>query len=303
VKKNFGKALEEVLAQIPEGTVATCGAVARALGDVRAARAVAVWLLEHPDLAGGTKVARADGRRVLKTERVSHKPLRIIDALPPTGFFATLRRMQAHVARRVSESGELRGVESVGAVDVSYQGDRAFAAAIRCDVDDLIPEESVESELRVDFPYVPTYLAFRELPSVEAVMRRLHRRPDVLFIDGHGRLHPSLAGLACFAGVRLDIPTIGVAKHPLVGKPLHSKRTESGAVPIEYGGEIRGYAWTPPRSSRPAYVSVGHRISLEGALALVQQTTRTNYPEPLRIADRLTKERKKMEKGERGGRQ
>src|SRR2546423_14557994 len=62
---DFAKAISKCLAEIPVGQVATCGTVARALGDVRAARAVATWLVEHPGTPRGHRVVRADGRPVL----------------------------------------------------------------------------------------------------------------------------------------------------------------------------------------------------------------------------------------------
>ncbi|MEK6986642.1 MAG: endonuclease V, partial [Candidatus Thermoplasmatota archaeon] len=306
----FQEALEGILRHIPEGSVATCGAIARALGDVRAARSVAAWILDHPDMPGAARVVRADVQPILRKLRApaAARDAVVLDALPSVGLLEALRREQTRVAKRVSETDVVEEVHTVGAVDVAYEGDTAFAAAVRCDAESLHAEEIVVAELRVDFPYIPTYLAFREFPPIEAAVRRLQRRPDVLFIDGHGRLHPTLAGLACYAGVHLGMPTIGVAKHALVGRLRTSRRGRQGAVPIEFEGAVRGYSWTPPGSTRPVYVSVGHRIALETALDLVQRTTRRQYPEPLRIADRLSKEKKrekerKRGKGERGGRQ
>jgi deoxyribonuclease V len=100
-------------------------------------------------------------------------------------------------------------------------------------------------------------------------------------------------------GVRLDIPTIGIAKHPLVGTPRPAKRSKEGGVPIELDGAIRGYAWTPPGHARPFYVSVGHRISLRTALTLARVATWDAYPEPLRSADRISKEKKEQKNAER----
>src|SRR5207253_5317343 len=82
------------------------------------------------------------------------------------------------------------------------------------------------------FPYttlfrsIPTYLAYREFPGIGAAVRRLSTRPDLLMIDGHGRLHPALFGVACDVGVRLDLPTIGVAKHPLAGRVQPTRSEE-----------------------------------------------------------------------------
>lgn len=36
--------------------------------------------------------------------------------------------------------------------------------------------------------------------------------PDVLFVDGNGKLHPRGAGLACHLGVATGLRTIGLGK-------------------------------------------------------------------------------------------
>src|SRR5207245_1123968 len=171
VDVDFSKALQECLDQVGPGRVATCGAIARALGDIRAARSVATWLNTHPDTAGSHRVVRADGRPVL-----------------------------------VSASSELE---------------------------------------REGFQLVRGRVSSGRL------------------VDGHGRLHPALFGIACYVGVRLDLPTIGVAKHPLVGRVTKRGHSPSGVTAIEFRGQVRGYAWTPPGCERPNFVSVGHRISLD----------------------------------------
>jgi deoxyinosine 3'endonuclease (endonuclease V) len=63
----------------------------------------------------------------------------------------------------------------------------------------------------------------------------------VLLVDGHGRLHPARCGVACFVGVNLGVPTIGVAKNPLSG--TMSRRPNRGeSVPVRIGRETLGYA-------------------------------------------------------------
>lgn len=298
----FGDALAACIESIPEGRVATCGAIARSLGDVRAARAVAEWIRNHPELDPRRQVVRADGHPILASSRrgtAAAPSARFVDELEAHPILAELRAEQKRMAGTVRETDERRDVRTLGGVDVAYEGDRAFAAAVLLDAQSLRVLETAHHEMVVQFPYIPTYLAFREFPAVEEAVSALHRTPDVLFIDGHGRLHPALFGFACFAGVALDIPCVGIAKHPLAGTAVPAQRAETGAVPIELRGAVRGYAWKSPTASRAFYVSVGHRVSLNKALALAQGATRDRYPEPLRIADRLSKEGKGKKKEER----
>lgn len=309
---NFEEALARCLDRIPRGRYATCGAIARALGDVRAARAVATWLLEHPETPRGARVVRADGRLVLagiKGARgrnrlrrwdIRVEPARIIDSLPGIGFLQRLRRDQERLAAEVIEGDEPRPIERVAGVDLSYRGDEMFAAAVSITIEDLEAVEIATVRRPAEFPYIPTYLAYREFPGIRDAVGRLSKRPDALMVDGHGRLHPALFGVACHVGVALDLPTIGVAKHPLVGRVQSARENSRDAWPVQVEDRTLGYAWLPPGRSRPIYVSVGHRVSLEGALRIARITTRSGYPEALRIADRASRQMKRNEKRERG---
>ena len=305
VDLDFSKALQRCLDQVGPGRVTTCGAIARALGDIRASRAVATWIATRPETLGGHRVVRADGRPVLMSAsrefsregtrlfrgRVSAD--RILNVLEPTGFLTTLREEQWKLGDRVIERDGGLQVERVAGVDAGYDGNAMRIVAVSLDAKDLALTEITAVKRQAEFPYIPTYLAYREFPGIEAAIRRLKRPPDVLLIDGHGRLHPALFGVACYVGVRLDIPTIGVAKHPLVGRVRPGTRSPSRTSPVEFRGQVRGYAWTPPGRERPIYVSIGHRISLGRALEVVRGSTLRGYPEPLRLADRIGREMKR----------
>jgi len=94
--------------------------------------------------------------------------------------------------------------------------------------------------------------------------------------------------------------TIGVAKHPLVGRVKTKRGGSEHALPIEFRGRVQGYAWIPPGRARPIFVSVGNRISLDRSLEIVQRSTQHGYPEALKLADRLCREMKRNEKREKG---
>src|SRR5437899_11863342 len=115
VDVDFSKALQQCLDQVGPGRVTTCGAIARALGDIRASRAVATWIATRPETLGGHRVVRADGRPVLMSAsrefsregtrlfrgRVSAD--RILNVLEPTGFLTTLREEQWKLGDREIE--------------------------------------------------------------------------------------------------------------------------------------------------------------------------------------------------------
>jgi deoxyinosine 3'endonuclease (endonuclease V) len=101
-------------------------------------------------------------------------------------------------------------------------------------------------------PYVPGFLAFREVPALLPLFERLRAtRPDLwpqlLLADGNGFFHPRRSGIASHLGVILDLPTVGVAKELFIldglarapfkrasrlafGAPLAEAAAEDGAV-------------------------------------------------------------------------
>jgi deoxyribonuclease V len=117
----------------------------------------------------------------------------------------------------------------------------------------------------------------REAEPAMHTLAMLKGEYDLLLVDGHGRLHPRKCGLACYLGVTLDKPAIGVAKSRLCG----TMRSDGF---VEMGGEVLGYV-----ISKKMYVSVGHRISLETAITIVQELG----IEPLRLADIKSKMQKR----------
>ena len=138
---------------------------------------------------------------------------------------------------------------------MAYQGDVGFAVKVLQDVGTAEIVGSGMVERNVLFPYVPTYLTYRELPILARLIDG-RRQDTVHLIDGQGRLHPRRFGIACHLGVCLDVPTIGVAKSLLVGKVEENGSEES---PISVDGEVTGVR-LPWRTTAPLYVSVGHRI-------------------------------------------
>lgn len=161
-------------------------------------------------------------------------------------------------------------------VDISYRNDRAFGCAVVIDRHNLDVLDSACNVTKVEQPYVPDLLFLRESEPILSVLKKLEHSYDVLMVDGHGVLHPRRFGLACYIGMKVNKPAIGVAKNLLCGDI-------SSNDSIVLNGLIAGYAVRT--GAKPIYVSVGHKISLRTAVKLVKEVSRHRIPEPLRIAD------------------
>jgi deoxyribonuclease V len=135
----------------------------------------------------------------------------------------------------------------------------------------------------VRFPYIPTYLSFREIPALRPLVS-----PEeglVYLIDGQGVLHPRGAGIASHIGVCLDVPTIGAAKSSLIGQ-VRDVRAGEGEIVVD--GEVRGH-WLGG-GKKGTYVSVGHRISLDTAVRVCRRFLEKGIPRPLKRAHDLANE-------------
>lgn len=178
----------------------------------------------------------------------------------------------------------------VAGADVSAErfSRRGYAGVVTLDAGTLETVEEAGAASDLVFPYVPGYLAFRELPVVAHAWERLRLRPDVVVFDGHGLAHPRRFGLACYGGLLLDVPSVGCAKSLLVGThgPLADER--GATAEIIHQGEVVGMALRTRRGCRPLYVSPGHRMDLETAVRLVLALApRWREPETTRRSHRL----------------
>jgi deoxyribonuclease V len=178
-------------------------------------------------------------------------------------------------------------------LDVSYEKgtDRLAAAVVVLDAASLKVIESVSVLGRAAFPYVPGLFAFRELPALTDALERLTTTPDLLVCDGQGIAHPRRFGLACHVGVLTGLPSIGVAKQPLVGTYTPPDARRGSWSPLWDDGEVVGRALRTQTSVKPVFVSVGHRIGLDLAsevtLALCPSY---RLPETTRHADHLSRQ-------------
>ena len=205
---------------------------------------------------------------------------------------AEAKVVQESRRQRVIREDRFDQLERVVGLDAHYSagGRVVWAAAALMTLPALELEESTLVCCQTPFPYVPGFLSFRETPAMLAALRMLPTQPDFLFVDGQGIAHPRRFGLACHVGVLADIPTIGVAKSRLIGT-YDDPGSERGArAVLKHRDEVIGAVIRTRRQTRPLFVSVGHRISLETAIKQVLTCSpRFRLPEPIRAADRLSR--------------
>ncbi len=185
---------------------------------------------------------------------------------------------------RFGRSGQFNN-STVAGVDLGYRRERAVCAAVVMDFTalEIIEKKTIETE--VTFPYIPTFLAFREAPPILKVLDGLEF--DIAIIDGQGIAHPRGIGIASHIGVLLDIPTIGVAKNRLCGE-VNAVEKINAPEPIFLNRIKVGYAVKTKKNTNPIYISPGHRVSVDAALRIALGCIKDHkLPEPLRLAHDL----------------
>jgi len=169
-------------------------------------------------------------------------------------------------------------IKRVCGVDVSYRNDFAYCSAVILDKNNMSIIESKNSKLKSTEKYISGLFMLKEAKPIFHTLNKLTKNFDVLLVDGNGQLHPRRCGLACYIGLKLDKPVIGVAKSLLCGKIRSDSK-------VEYKGKVLGYEIK--QNKKKLYVSVGHKISLNTAVKIIKELIVNDnwYPEPLRLAD------------------
>jgi deoxyinosine 3'endonuclease (endonuclease V) len=108
-----------------------------------------------------------------------------------------------------------------------------------------------------DIPYIPGLLCFRERPITMSCLRQFSLdcpdiQIDVPLVDGRAIWHPRAFRIAGDVGLESILPTISTPFNPI-------------------------------------FISPGHRIDYESAISLVRTLCHFREPEPLRLADRISR--------------
>ncbi len=188
----------------------------------------------------------------------------------------------------------LAPIRMIAGIDVAFpQGGRTTrAAAVVWDMHTRSIMARHTVELPTCMPYIPGYLSFREGPAIWQLLNSLPIQPELLMFDGNGTIHKEQMGIASHIGIVRDIPALGVAKQALYGEFGALAKAKLSHMPVMDPKDKShlGYALRSRAGVKPVFVSSGHKISQQEALALVVASLgRYKLPEPTHYADKLSK--------------
>lgn len=202
----------------------------------------------------------------------------------------------------LTNKADLSSIKTVAGVDLAYWNKDNEEYAVCCIVVlDFNSHEIIEKKeysQKIDTPYIPGCLSFREIPLFTKAYKQLDTKPDIFFFDGNGYLHPRHMGLATHAGILIKRPTVGIAKtyYKVENTDFSMPANEKNAyTDIVINNEVYGRVLRTHKDVKPVFLSVGNMINLETAttITLSLVTKESHIPLPTRLADIMTHEARK----------
>lgn len=197
-----------------------------------------------------------------------------------------LLKAQKIVASKVilKDTFDIKNIATIAGVDQAFFKDQIISGIVVLDYFTLKIIARAYSIKTIEYPYIPTFLSFREGPAIISAFKKLTIKPDILMIDACGINHPRMAGLATHIGVALNIPTIGVAKNILCGTAENPEKVGE-YNPLMYNNKKIGFLLKSKQGCNPIIVAPGHGVSLDSSIKIIMHCLRGyKLPEPTRHA-------------------
>jgi len=197
-------------------------------------------------------------------------------------------KIQKELADQVELKNHLQTPQLIAGADISLtrESKEAFAGIVVLNARTLEIVDEYFIRGKIEFPYIPGLLSFREAPLLLKLFKKVSPAPQLVFFDGQGIAHPRKLGLASHMGLFLNCPTIGCGKSRLTGtyrEPGLKKGCRSRLA--DPHNNTLGTVLRTRDNCKPVYISVGHQIDLETAVRWTMKcTTRYRIPEPTRLA-------------------
>lgn len=220
---------------------------------------------------------------------------KLYESSPPD--YSQAIAIQKELSDKVISENGFNNIKTVAGADLAILKDqnKLVCGIIVFSYPDLIEIERTWEVVDENFPYIPGLLAFREGPAIIKTYNKLKQKPDVLIFDGQGIAHPRAFGIACYVGVLLNIPTMGIGKSRLYGTHQEPQDELGSYEPLfSKSGEQIGIVLRTKNKTKPVFVSIGHKIDLATSVDIALKCNRGyRIPEPTRLADKYVAELKK----------
>ena len=221
------------------------------------------------------------------------------------------RKEQDKLKKKLIQTDDpvLKDIKYIGGVDISfdkYDSKIGISALVICDIKTLKIVYEDYKLVTIDEPYIPGFLAFREVNHFVKLIEELKKNapqyiPQVILVDGNGIFHVKGFGLASHLGVLVDIPTIGcgktvfavdgITKNKVADINYYNLKKKGDSYAL-YGRsrKLWGYALRSTKEyDDPMIISVGHKVSNPTALKIVKMVCLYRVPEPVRLVDKLSR--------------
>ncbi len=196
--------------------------------------------------------------------------------------------LQKKLSKNVLRKNRMPKIQTVAGIDVGTKGDIARAAIVVLNFPQLDIIEQATTIHKIQFPYIPGLLSFREGPVILKTLSKLSVTPDLLIFDGQGIAHPRRLGIASHIGLLTDIPSIGCAKSRLCGHYEEPELEYGSHTPLMDHHQTIGAVLRTRTGVKPVFVSIGHRINLNTCIDYVLACClKYRLPETTRHAHKL----------------
>ena len=214
-----------------------------------------------------------------------------MEVLAPSAYDSLKIEQARAVQNQLREHIELlplqTEIRTIAGADISLNrfSEVIYAGLVVLRYEDLKPIACSLVKGLTRFPYVPGFLAFREVPALVRALEQMPINPDVIMVDGHGIAHPRRMGIAAHLGALTGIPTLGCAKKLLFGKYTEPEQQKGAYEPIKDKEETIGFALRTKSRVKEVFISPGNKMSRNDSLQIAMHSI-GNYriPEPTRKA-------------------
>jgi deoxyribonuclease V len=201
--------------------------------------------------------------------------------------FAEAKDIQNTLKEQLTFQPLAKPIDTIAGADISLNrfSEVIYAGIVILRFSDLQPIAYSLIKSTTRFPYVPGFLAFREIPALLQAWEQIPVKPDVVMVDGQGIAHPRRMGIAAHLGALIQIPTLGCAKKPLFGKWEEPKSDKGSFSPIKDKEDTLGFALRSKNKVKPIFISPGNLLTQSDALQIaIDSTSNYRLPEPTRRA-------------------